>query len=383
MRLGVYTDYAYRRQGEAIYAQRAFAVFLACVAAQFDQALLVGRLESEPGSSHYRLPPDLRFAALPHYPSLTSPLASIPAVVRSIGRFWRVLDEVDVVWLLGPQGLVLPFLILAVLRRRRVVLGVRQDLPRYVRSRHPGRRWIHMSALVLEGAFQALARCLPVVVVGPELGRRYRRARARLVAVISLVREADLAEAQQAGSRNYDGELHALSVGRLASEKNPLMLADVLARLHERDPRWRLTVCGEGPMRAALEERLAALGVADRAELLGYVPIDGGLLDIYARSHALLHVSWSEGLPQILFEAFAARLPVVATAVGGVPDAVGDGALLVPPGDPEAPAQALSRIAEDPGLRSRLVESGLARVRRSTLEAECRRVAAFIAEPER
>ena len=78
--------------------------------------------------------------------------------------------------------------------------------------------------------------------------------------------------------------------------------------------RWRAT-CG-----SALEE----LGVADHADLLGYVPITDGLLDVYRSSHAFLHVSWTEGLPQTLFEAFAAGLPVVATAVGGVPDAVGD-----------------------------------------------------------
>lgn len=384
MRLGVYTDYAYRREGEAVYAQRAFAVFLAEVAAWFDDALLVGRLEPEAGRSHYRLPPALCFVPLPHYPSLTRPLASIPAAARSIRRFWRVLDQVDVVWLLGPQGLAVPFLLLALLRRRRAVLGVRQDLPRYVRSRHPGRLWIHVAALLLEGAFRALARRHPVVVVGPELGRRYRRARACLVTTVSLVREADLAAMEHARDRSYDGGvLHALSVGRLESEKNPLMLADVLARLKQLDPRWRLTVCGEGPMRADLEDRLRALGVADRAELLGYIPVDGGLPDIYMRSHALLHVSWTEGLPQVLFEAFAASLPVVATAVGGVPDAVGDSALLVPPGDPDAPARALRKIAADAGLRSRLVDSGLERVRHATLEAECRRVAEFIADSRR
>ena len=81
-----------------------------------------------------------------------------------------------------------------------------------------------------------------------------------------------------------------------------------------------------------MEERLRELGVADHADLLGYVPIDGGLLDLYRSSHAFLHVSWTEGLPQTLFEAFASGLPVVATAVGGVPAAVGDAALLVEPG---------------------------------------------------
>jgi glycosyltransferase involved in cell wall biosynthesis len=170
--------------------------------------------------------------------------------------------------------------------------------------------------------------------------------------------------------------LRALSVGRLETEKNPLLLADVLARL---DGRWRLVVAGEGAMRAELEERLQELGVADRAELRGYVPIDAGLHELYRDCDAFLHVSWTEGLPQVIFEAFAARMPVVATAVGGVPDAVGDAALLIPPGDADAAAHALLRLAEDPELRERLVERGLERVRAHTTEAETRKIADFFA----
>ena len=109
------------------------------------------------------------------------------------------------------------------------------------------------------------------------------------------------------------------------------------------------------------------------------MPIDGGLLDLYRESHALLHVSWTEGLPQILFEAFAAGLPVVATAVGGVTEAAGDAALLIPPGDPEAAAEALERVAADAELREQLVRAGLERARAVTLEAESERLARFIA----
>jgi glycosyltransferase involved in cell wall biosynthesis len=119
--------------------------------------------------------------------------------------------------------------------------------------------------------------------------------------------------------------------------------------------------------------------VEDAADVRGYVPIDGGLPELYRSSHAFLHVSWTEGLPQVLFEAFAAGLPVVATEVGGVAAAAGDAALLVPPGDAERPAAELARVGVDAELRARLVAAGLARVREHTLEAESRRVAEFLA----
>jgi glycosyltransferase involved in cell wall biosynthesis len=377
MRIAVYTDYVYRQERGRVYAPRAFATFVAGLARSFDRLVLVGRLDPEPGRSHYPLPDEVEFVALPHYASLARPGGVARALLGSLRRFDRVLREVDAVWILGPQGLALGFAALAAGRRRGLTLGVRQDLPRYVRSRHPARRWMHLAADTLEGAFRLLALRVPVVVVGPDLARRYRRGSRVLAISVSLVSERDIAPS--GSERSWEGEsLRALSVGRLETEKNPLLLAEALARVRERDPRWRLVVCGEGPLRGELEARARELGVADAVELLGYVPIDGGLLDVYREAHAFLHVSWTEGLPQVLYEAFAARTPVVATAVGGVADAAGDAALLMPPGDPDAAAERLARLAADPALRARLVRAGVARVSAHTVEAEGARVTAFL-----
>jgi glycosyltransferase involved in cell wall biosynthesis len=372
VRLAAYTDYVYKQRDGQVYAQRAFALFLARLGQEVESLSITGRLDPEPGESYYLLPDDVDFVPLPHYASLASPLRALPAMARSLGRFWRLLDRVDAAWLLGPYPLSFVFVLLAALRRRRVFLGVRQDWPTYVRSRHPSSRGLQAVAWLMEAAWRALARVYPVVVVGPELARNYSRARAVLPVTVAMVDEDQIAP-----PRSEPPGFSVLSVGRLETEKNPLLLADVLAGLQARDPRWRLVIAGEGPMRAELEERLAALGVADAAELLGYVPVDAGLHDLYRSADIFLHVSWTEGLPQVLFEAFAARLPVVATAVGGVPDAAGDAALLVPPGDAPAAVEALTRMAGDAALRERLVESGVERVRRHTTSAEVRRVAEF------
>jgi glycosyltransferase involved in cell wall biosynthesis len=137
-------------------------------------------------------------------------------------------------------------------------------------------------------------------------------------------------------------------------------------------------VCGDGPLRPALEARVAELGLRGCVELRGYVPIDGGLLELYRNSHAFLHVSLTEGFPQVLVEAFASRLPVVATAVGGVPEAADGAALLVEPGDSAAAAAALERVASEPQLRERLIEAGFERARDGTIEAATARVLSFL-----
>ena len=334
----VYTDYAYHEIEGTIYAERAFALFLARLAEQVGSLRLVGRLDPGAGRAHYPLGPEVEFVALPHYESLGRPLRALAAMARSLRRVWRALDGVDCVWLLGPHPLALPFALFAALRRRRVVLGVRQDFPSYVRARRSG-HLMRFAALALEGSFRALARRCDTVVVGPQLGRNYRRARRRLEIVVSLVEEEDILPAEEAAARDYGGELTVLSVGRLDAEKNPLLLAEVLALLRETEPRWRLMVCGEGPMEAALVAELQRRGLGEHAELRSYVrTLRGGLAEIYRESHVLLHSSWTEGLPQVLFEAFAAGLPVVATDVGGIAEAAGEAVLLIPPGDGAAAA---------------------------------------------
>ena len=138
--------------------------------------MLLGQLDPDLPRAHYRVPEEVDFVGLPSYPSMLSLRAPL-AMLASLRRFWRVLAEVEVVWLLGPHPLCLAFAALAALRRRRVALGVRQDFPAYVRSRHPGRRIVHLAGDLLELSYRLLSRRCPTVVVAPSW-RATTRARA-------------------------------------------------------------------------------------------------------------------------------------------------------------------------------------------------------------
>lgn len=379
MRLVVYSDFPYSEREGRIYGELSFALFLSGLADKVQRLTVIGRLTPDSRAFHYALPDSVRFVALPHYGSLTHVASVVRSMGRSLERFWRALDDADRVWLIGPYPHAVAFAVLALVRRRRVVLGVRQDYPSYVRRRRPESRWMHLSADLLEAAWRTFALRCSVVAVGPELAQRYAAAPRVLEVTASLVSSDDVAAGERAGARSYDGELRLLSVGRLDPEKNPLLLADTLERLRRQDPRWRLVVCGDGTMEEQLTQRLEQLGLSGAAELVGYVPVDKGLMDVYRSSHAFLHVSWTEGVPQVLSEAFASGLPVVATAVGGVRAAVDGAALLIPPDDADAAAAAVQRIAAEPALRQRLVRAGFDHARTRTLESETARVAAFIA----
>src|SRR5919107_4293 len=385
-RLGIYFEIPFRRDEGGFSTHVPFIRFVLALRPHLDGLVLIGRVDPKPGREHYAVPDDVEVAALPHYASLKDTagiLSTLPATLRAI---WGALGRVDAVWVIGPVPMSIPVAVLGLARKKRVVLGVRRDLPRYVRHRLGGRRWAPAlgAAYVLEALFRLLARRVPTVAVGADLARLYSGGTAPVLELtVSLVSEADVhslsSDTHHPGT-GYPVEL--LSVGRLDPEKAPEMLLKALALLEKRTPgRYRLTIVGDGQLESELRADADRFG--DAVRFRGHIPNGPELFDLYRTSDVLVHVARTEGLPQVLTEAQAAGLPIVATDVGGVRAGLGDGAeaLLVPPNDPGALAAAITRVASDRDLRAVFRELGLARARTSTLERQAARVAAFISDP--
>jgi len=140
-------------------------------------------------------------------------------------------------------------------------------------------------------------------------------------------------------------------VGRLTRQKALGVAIEAIAQV----PAAKLVVVGDGPEWVELERLAAASEGASRVRFLGRRPRDETLRIVAGAEAGLLSSDW-ENLPHSAVEALSVGVPVVSTAVGGVPELVTDGenGLLVPPGDPEALAAAVRRILEEPGLRDRL-----------------------------
>jgi len=151
----------------------------------------------------------------------------------------------------------------------------------------------------------------------------------------------------------YDGPLRLVAVGRLDPVKGHDVLLDALTGV----PGATLTVLGEGGRREALERQAGELGLADRVRFPGWAKDVASELGAY---DALVLPSRTEGWPLTVGEAMLAGLPVVATPVGSVAEAVRDGetGLLVAKDDADALAAALRRLRDDPGLRVRLGARG-------------------------
>jgi len=148
-----------------------------------------------------------------------------------------------------------------------------------------------------------------------------------------------------------------ICVARLSREKAHAVLLDAARRLLADGVKFRLRIVGDGPIRSALEQQRARLGIEETVEMLGARDDVPALL---RNADLFVLPSSTEGLPMTIIEAMASALPVVATRVGGVPELVKPGVngLLVPPQDPDALASALRKLIEDSRLRHDMGAAG-------------------------
>jgi glycosyltransferase involved in cell wall biosynthesis len=153
-------------------------------------------------------------------------------------------------------------------------------------------------------------------------------------------------------------------VAKLMEQKGHAFLLRALPPLQERFADLHVLLVGDGPLRAALAERIAGLPGAARVHLVGNRRDVGDLL---AASDLFVLPSLWEGLPMALLEAMASGLPVVATRVSGSAQVVVDGesGLLVPPGDVERLSEAIATLLDDPARARRMGRAARERVERS------------------
>ena len=182
----------------------------------------------------------------------------------------------------------------------------------------------------------------------------------------------------EAGEDPVDTNL--LFVGRLAPVKGLPILLRALEPLVADYPDIHLTVIGDGPGRTALEHQAASAGLAEHVSFVGYQS-QSEVAVAMAAADLFVLPSFAEGVPVVLMEAMAARRPVVATQIAGIPELVTDGAsgLLVPPGNPEALTAAIGKILANPARATAMGIAGRARVESAfDISKEAARLAALI-----
>jgi glycosyltransferase involved in cell wall biosynthesis len=155
------------------------------------------------------------------------------------------------------------------------------------------------------------------------------------------------------------------AISRLREEKGIDVLANAFASVRHRVPQARMLVVGDGPDRDALQSQALELGINNSIVWAGARPWSDAIR-LMSVTDIVAVPSRFEGFGLSAVEAMACGKPVVASAVGGLPEIVKDRetGLLVPPSDPQAWAEALVRLVGDPGLRQELGANAVADVRR-------------------
>lgn len=200
----------------------------------------------------------------------------------------------------------------------------------------------------------------------------------RIRLIPSAVEPADLVPTRSRGELRAElglaeGQSLVLALGSLVPRKGFDLLLAALARVEH--PPWMLAIAGDGPQRAALAAQAETLGIGARLRLLGRRT---DVADLLAAADLVAMPSRREGLGVAALEAMAAGRPLVASAVGGLGEAVQDGAsgLVVPPGDVGALTAALGRLLGEPALRATLAEGGPRRIAEGFLASQM--VAAYL-----
>lgn len=163
------------------------------------------------------------------------------------------------------------------------------------------------------------------------------------------------------GPRSSGGSIELLSVGQLAWFKGHDYLFEALASLAPKHPGLRLRLVSHNArLRELYEQRCRELGIADRVTFDGPLTTDE-LIERYRACDIYVQPSLVDCYPVTVLEAMACGRPVIATNVGGVPEEIGAGGVIVPPRDAAALAAAIERLAVDPAERRALGERALVR----------------------
>jgi len=200
------------------------------------------------------------------------------------------------------------------------------------------------------------------LVHGDALQKKYEKLGAKVVQTIPLIslsnRDVSIRKNLIEGNR-----LKCLFVGGLLPRKGLIYLIQALPILKNKGYNVTLNLVGAADEKyeKVLRELVKTLKLNNDVIFTGYVPNGPRLFEIYRNSDVFILPTLSEGFPRVLYEAMSQSLPIVTTNVGGIPGLMKHevNALLVPPKDPKAIADAIERLTSDKTLRDRLITNGI------------------------
>jgi glycosyltransferase involved in cell wall biosynthesis len=225
---------------------------------------------------------------------------------------------------------------------------------------NPEPRWLASAKYSLYDHVITISKAIREVLIAQGVDARKITCVRSAVDPAPYLAEVDRAELCREFQLPRDALLVAM-VAQLIPRKGHRTLFAALPGLRAQFPRLRVLLFGKGPLAAELQAEIDAHGLREVVHLTGF---RDDLARWLGGVDVLVHPADMEGLGVALLQAAAAAVPVIASRVGGLPEAVADGitGLLVPPGKPEALSVAMRRLLADAPLRRKMGQAGRARV---------------------
>ncbi len=374
MNLGFVTGRMGFLEGDALWTDAGLGRLIDALAARATSLTVAISISAQrrPAHDHRTVVHRLDVAALPHMPSTIASLKHGRACRRALQKVEARSDAVVVQLPFAPPWALVP-------AQKPRVYHACADVPAVVGASAYYRGLKRVAAVGFAEFMHVWARGLiadphaQLVANGEALQHRLGDDKGRAV-VSSTLSLAEVDSVKR--KRPADAPWRMLFVGYLRPEKGLDVLINAYRRILESKPDAELVIVGardlsEGGAENDVHQAIAALNGKGKITLAGQLAFGPPLFQAYADADVVVVPSRSEGTPRVLVEARAFRCPVVASRVGGIPTSVTDlvDGLLVPPNDANALADALLRVLNDRPLRARLVEGGLDRARRSTVDS--------------
>ncbi|MDQ2976854.1 MAG: glycosyltransferase [Acidobacteriota bacterium] len=212
---------------------------------------------------------------------------------------------------------------------------------------------------MLKNYYRRLEKVLPfcdeVAALSPQLAADWSRRLRFLESVSVLPLIIESCNPLNLGPQIRSNEIVFGFAARLEQGKGPLVLLNALARLNRERFLGIARIAGVGPQLLEVKARARQLELGEACEFVGYYTDTLGRSSFLSSLDVFVLPSLAEGTPNSIIEAMTHGLPIIASAVGGIPDLLSEeSGILVPPGDDVALAQAMERLASDPDLRARM-----------------------------
>ncbi|MGC8785689.1 MAG: glycosyltransferase family 4 protein [Armatimonadota bacterium] len=383
--LGIYYATAcYRDEAGRYYTSNGLGRYLQEMHRLFPfQVVLAAPVTTQPlAHLQYPLPPErIQVYELPYFETFWGAFRVRNALRRRLRQFLDT-HPVDVVWLRYP-GAYAPVL-WRQCRRRRVpcffeLVGDPVTLLKNSLSRSRILRWLQVQvAQWHEREMRRIVQTTPSMAISRSLAEKFGTPTTCHIPVSTLTQDDFFLREDTCLTQ----PIRILFVGALRHEKSVDTLIEATARLQKQGYSVVLDIVGDGDQRPHLEQAASRLLQRGTWCFHGFQTDPVVLHRFYCDADIFVLCSVSEGLGRVVLEAMARGTPVIATAVGGIPDLVRheQTGLLVSPREPKSLSQAMERLISDGSLRRRLIAGGYALAQQTTAQGFLERMVAFIHE---